>query len=115
GPSLVFMGRRTGFLTGEADPFLPDDEARVSHNILDGLCHPETQRRLDGLSLSKLANFHDVFAFKIMMSSHMLNKEVRSLSAEVLRIHSEIVDLRNKRADSAIVISRLEAKLLDVK
>ncbi|GKB23962.1 hypothetical protein Tco_0863363 [Tanacetum coccineum] len=75
----------------------------------------QTQRRLDGLSLSKLANFHDVFALKFMMSSHMLNKEVRSLSVEVLRIRNEIVALRNKRADSPIVISMLEAKLLDVK
>ncbi|GKB83719.1 hypothetical protein Tco_0950614 [Tanacetum coccineum] len=51
GPSPIFIGRRTRFLgplasskdTEEADPFLQgDDEARVSHDILSSLLHPET-------------------------------------------------------------------------
>ncbi|GJS50423.1 hypothetical protein Tco_0623785 [Tanacetum coccineum] len=123
GPSPIFIGRRTRFLgplasskdTREVDPFLQgDDEARVSHDILSGLLHPKTQRHLDGLSLNELVNFHDVSALKFMMSSNMLNREARSLSAEVLRLRDEVVTLRNQRANSAIVISRLEAKLLGV-
>ncbi|GKA77711.1 hypothetical protein Tco_0784248 [Tanacetum coccineum] len=65
-----FVGRHIGFHgplasseeIGEIDPFLPgDDESQVSHGILSGLPHLETQRRLDGLTLNKLANFHYVF------------------------------------------------------
>ncbi|GJZ72152.1 hypothetical protein Tco_0636003 [Tanacetum coccineum] len=112
GPSPIFIGRRTIFLsplassrdTREADPFLQgDDEAWVSHDILSSLLHPETQRRSDGLSLNELANFHDVSALKFMMSSNMLNREARSLSVEVLRLRDEVVTLRNQRANSAIV------------
>nr|GEX49735.1 hypothetical protein [Tanacetum cinerariifolium] len=88
GPSHVFMGRRIGFRgplassqeTKEIDPFLPgDDEDQVSHGILSGLPHLKNQRHLDGLTLFEIANFRDVSA------------------------------LRNQRADSAIMISRLEA------
>ncbi|GJR18297.1 hypothetical protein Tco_0966824 [Tanacetum coccineum] len=95
--------------TREIDPFLPGFSW-----LLSGLLHPETQRRLDGLTLNELANFHDVSALRFVMSNNMLNREARSLSMEVSRLRDKVVTLRNQRADSAIVISRLEAKLLGV-
>ncbi|GJV29553.1 hypothetical protein Tco_1386001 [Tanacetum coccineum] len=124
--SPIFVGRRIGFLgplagskeTGEVDPFLPtllgDDEARISHDILRGLPHSETQRRLDRICLSELANFHDVSALRFVMSSKMLNREVRSLFAEASRLCGEVFSLGNQRADFSLVVSRLEAKLLSV-
>ncbi|GKC79102.1 hypothetical protein Tco_1129876 [Tanacetum coccineum] len=124
--SPVFVGRHIGFLgplagskeTGEVDPFLPtllgDDEARISHDILRGLPHSETQRRLDRICLSELANFHDVSALRFVMSSKMLNREVRSLFAEASRLCGEVFSLGNQRADFSLVVSRLEAKLLSV-
>ncbi|GJU34905.1 hypothetical protein Tco_1183259 [Tanacetum coccineum] len=48
--------------TGEVNPFLP---AQVSHGILSDLPHPEIQRRSDGLTLNKLANFHDVSSLRL--------------------------------------------------
>ncbi|GJT19871.1 hypothetical protein Tco_0878577 [Tanacetum coccineum] len=91
-----------------------DDEAHFSHDILSSLPHPDTQRHLDGLSLNELANFHDVSALKCVISRNMLNIEAQSLSIKVSRLHNEVVSLRNQRADSTIMISRLEAKLLGV-
>ncbi|GJY68461.1 hypothetical protein Tco_0471443 [Tanacetum coccineum] len=85
----MFVGRHIGFHgplasseeTGEIDPFLlGDDKAQVSHGILSGLPHLETQRRLDGLTLNELANFHDVSALRFVMSNNMLNREDWSLS-----------------------------------
>ncbi|GJS72575.1 hypothetical protein Tco_0705416 [Tanacetum coccineum] len=123
-PSFVFVGRRTGFICPlassekgkDADLFLPgDDEAQESHDILSGLCHPKAQRRLDGLSLNELANFHYVSALKIMIASTMLNREAPSLSTEVLRLFNKVFDLKSQRSESTATIPRLKAKLLGVK
>ncbi|GKA34056.1 hypothetical protein Tco_0720485 [Tanacetum coccineum] len=71
-------------------------------------------RRLDGLSLPELANFHDVFALKFLMFNTMLNKEVHSLSVEASRIRDENFRLRGKNLKSTATIARLEAELLGV-
>ncbi|GJS28707.1 hypothetical protein Tco_0489327 [Tanacetum coccineum] len=42
-----------------------DDEAQVSHGILNGLPQMKTQRRLDGLTLNEIANFRDVSALRL--------------------------------------------------
>nr|GEU57417.1 hypothetical protein [Tanacetum cinerariifolium] len=93
---------------------LCNNEAQESHDILSGLYHSEAQRQMDGLFLNELANFHDVSTLKFTISSTMLNREALSLSAEVLRLRSEVFDLKSRRSKSATTIARMEAKLLGV-
>ncbi|GKD48676.1 hypothetical protein Tco_1277652 [Tanacetum coccineum] len=51
---------------GDSDPFLPGiEEARSSRDALCNLSYPDVQRRLDGLTLTELTNFHDVAAMRL--------------------------------------------------
>ncbi|GJT53919.1 hypothetical protein Tco_0988973 [Tanacetum coccineum] len=116
-PSLVFAGRPSGLFGPLAifayfASFLGDDEAHESHNALGGLCHLETQRRLDGIYLNEVANFHDVSALRFIMSSTMLNRDTRSLFMEVLRLRDEVFNLKRDRSEFTAVVAKLEAKLL---
>ncbi|GKE19568.1 hypothetical protein Tco_1427145, partial [Tanacetum coccineum] len=56
---------------------------------------------------------HDVLS-GLLLSSNMLNMEVLSLSAKVLRLHGKVFNLRGEWSESAAFISRLEANLLCV-
>ncbi|GJZ76060.1 hypothetical protein Tco_0640525 [Tanacetum coccineum] len=49
-----------------------------------------------------------------ILNGTMLNREAHSLSAEVLRLHSKVLDLKSQRSEFAATISKLEAKLLGV-
>nr|GEX40735.1 hypothetical protein [Tanacetum cinerariifolium] len=70
-----FMGPLATYKEDEVlDPFVSGDtEAVESHSLLSSLEYLDFQRRLDGLSPIKSANFHDVSALKLMMSGVMLN------------------------------------------
>nr|GEV09417.1 hypothetical protein [Tanacetum cinerariifolium] len=96
----------------DSDPFLPGDVAACeSRDILSRLDHSEIQRRLDGLSLTELANFHDVFALRFIMSSSMLSREARSSSLEVLRLRDEVFRLKGEQSVSAATIAKLDDRL----
>nr|GEY98660.1 putative ribosomal protein S11, mitochondrial [Tanacetum cinerariifolium] len=63
-----------------AERVLRNAKARGDHEILSRLDHPEIQRQLDGLSLTELANFHDVSALKFMMSNTIDNAQIKHIS-----------------------------------
>ncbi|GKF42973.1 hypothetical protein Tco_0126315, partial [Tanacetum coccineum] len=81
---------------------LRDDEAQVSHSILNGLPHLKTQRRLDGLTLNEIANFCDVSALRLGAmpwgtEGRLASKEdsvVRDLKAENKKLVRDIAGLR---------------------
>ncbi|GKD97847.1 hypothetical protein Tco_1381744 [Tanacetum coccineum] len=92
--SHIFIGRCVGFVGPlasseedvDSEPFLPGDaEVRESHDILSRLNHLEFQRRLDGLSLTELANFPDVSALNL--ETELLYAEGKSLIHEVTFVH----------------------------
>ncbi|GJW36462.1 hypothetical protein Tco_0059382 [Tanacetum coccineum] len=108
--SLILTGEGAGFIgplatskeNSDSDSFLPGDVAAYeAHDILSKLDYPEIQRRLDGLSLAELVNFHDVFALRFVMSNNMLNRETRSLSLEILKLCEVVFKL--KVGDSVVV------------
>ncbi|GJZ48606.1 hypothetical protein Tco_0602438 [Tanacetum coccineum] len=105
----ISAGRRSGSL-GPLSTFRED----VSPDPFF-LSHPEFQRLLDGLSLTELANFHDVVALKLMLSGVMLNRDTRSLSSKVLKLLDEVFALKNEKLKSATIIARLEVELLCIK
>nr|GEZ21086.1 hypothetical protein [Tanacetum cinerariifolium] len=122
--SPFIIGRHVGFVGPlvnfeedvDLDRFLLGNaEARESHDILSGLDQPKFKRRLDGLSLTELANFHDVSAMKLVMSITMLNREARSLLVDASRLRYEVFKLRLEQLKSATTIARLKAELLCVK
>nr|GEZ87355.1 hypothetical protein [Tanacetum cinerariifolium] len=63
-----------------AERVLRNAKAREDHEILSRLDHLEIQRRLDGLSLTELANFHDVSALKFVMSNTIDNAQIKHIS-----------------------------------
>ncbi|GKE58940.1 hypothetical protein Tco_1498125, partial [Tanacetum coccineum] len=86
-------------------------KARSFHDDFFNLLYPDVQRHLDGLTLTELANFHDVAAIRFVMSNSMLNREARALFVEVFKLRGEVVILKNQQFESAHVVSKLEADL----
>ncbi|GJZ03024.1 hypothetical protein Tco_0520985, partial [Tanacetum coccineum] len=72
------------------------EEARSSRDALCNLSYPDVQRRLDGLTLTELTNFHDVAAVRFVMSNNLLTREAEALSAEVFRLRGEVEALKDK-------------------
>nr|GEU56874.1 retrovirus-related Pol polyprotein from transposon TNT 1-94 [Tanacetum cinerariifolium] len=84
-------------------------EARFFHAAFFNLLYPDVQRNLDGLTLTKLANFHEVTAVRFVMSNNMLNREALALFVEIFKLCGEVVILKNQQFKSAHVVSKLKA------
>nr|GEU56876.1 DNA methyl transferase5 [Tanacetum cinerariifolium] len=84
-------------------------EARFFHATFFNLLYPDVQHNLDGLTLTKLANFHDVTAVRFVMSNNMLNREALALFVEGFKLRGEVVILKNQQFKSAHVVSKLKA------
>nr|GEY95911.1 hypothetical protein [Tanacetum cinerariifolium]GEZ00016.1 hypothetical protein [Tanacetum cinerariifolium]GEZ22822.1 hypothetical protein [Tanacetum cinerariifolium] len=82
---------------GGSDQFLSGiEEARSSRDALYNLSCPNVERRLDGLTLTELTNFHDVAAVRFVMSNNLLNREARSLSVKVFSLRGEVEALKDR-------------------
>nr|GEU38391.1 hypothetical protein [Tanacetum cinerariifolium] len=82
---------------GDSDRFLPCiEEARSFCDVLCNLSYPNVQRHLDGLTLTELANFHDVTVVRFVMSNNLLTREAQALSAKVFKLRGEVEALKYK-------------------
>nr|GEW10114.1 hypothetical protein [Tanacetum cinerariifolium] len=94
---------------GDSDPFLlGTKEARSSCDTLCNNSYPDVQRRLDGLTLTELTNFHDVAAVRFVMSNNLLTHEARALSTEEKAMLTGRSQILREVASSGIGVELVE-------